>query len=757
MKNVPHLLFALTLGLTLSCSRDPMTRRREYFESGTRFFQEQKYREAAIQFQNALQTDPRYAEAHYQLALCYLKLEIWEGAYAELLRTVDLAPKNWKARNELGILFLRSQQWKRAQEQARAILAENPNDVEARVLLARTYASEGDYDRAVQEMQEAIQLAPARAESYLALAYIQVTGKHDGEAEKSYKKAVELDPKSSSTALALGNFYRYQRRWNEGEQQFRRAIELAPADPQPRAALAQLYQAQDQKEKAEQVLLEAKKALAANPAGYRMLGDYYTNTGDLEKALSEYALLRKEHPGDLTVKKNYIDLLIRRDRLGEATRLNDEILKANAKDVDSLIFRGQILDRQRRPSDAIPVIESALKLAPDNTHGLYQLGLALSHVGNLGQAERYWREAVRVRPEMVVAQRALAELALRKGDADLLSSTSEQLIRADSSSPDGYLFRSTARIWKREVAAAEADLKKALELAPRNPAGYVRLAVLREHQKRVGEAEKLFEQALTVDPRSVDALQGLVRLYLAQKQATKALARIDAQIAKVPDSSAFYTFQGAICITLKDLPKAEAALEKAADLDQNNVNALLLLGQVQGARGAADQAIASYQQSIARNPRDVRSHVMIGTLEEARGNWQKAQEAYLRSLQVDPENALASNNLAYVMLEHGGNVDVALSYAQKGRQGMPDSPNSADTLAWAYYHKGTYALAIDLLQEAIQKAPQNPTYHYHLGLAYQKSNDKARAKEHLERALTINPKFPKADDARRALAQLAGG
>jgi hypothetical protein len=49
------------------------------------------------------------------------------------------------------------------------------------------------------------------------------------------------------------------------------------------------------------------------------------------------------------------------------------------------------------------------------------------------------------------------------------------------------------------------------------------------------------------------------------------------------------------------------------------------------------------------------------------------------------------------MLLNGENVDVALTLAQSARQSTPNSPNTADTLAWAYYYKGTYAFARDLL------------------------------------------------------------
>src|SRR5437762_8488456 len=88
--------------LVAGCSRDPDKEKKAYFDSGARYFQNEEYREAAIQFQNAIKIDPAFADAHYQLAQCYVKSKIWNQAYAELLRTVDLAPKNYKARIDLG-------------------------------------------------------------------------------------------------------------------------------------------------------------------------------------------------------------------------------------------------------------------------------------------------------------------------------------------------------------------------------------------------------------------------------------------------------------------------------------------------------------------------------------------------------------------------------------------------------------------------------------------------------------------------------
>src|SRR3984957_9143430 len=71
-----NLLCAVVLlaGLTLPvCHRNPQVAKQKYFDKGAQYFQQGKYNEAAIEFQNALQIDSNFADAHYQLALCYLK------------------------------------------------------------------------------------------------------------------------------------------------------------------------------------------------------------------------------------------------------------------------------------------------------------------------------------------------------------------------------------------------------------------------------------------------------------------------------------------------------------------------------------------------------------------------------------------------------------------------------------------------------------------------------------------------------------
>jgi tetratricopeptide (TPR) repeat protein len=752
------LIGLVITGLFTGCSRDPNVRKQKFLESGNRYRDKGKFREAAIQYSNAVQMDPRFAEAHYQLGETYLKLKDYNRAYAELSRTVDLAPTNYPAHVDMANLLIAAGEAKQAKPHLDVLRDKQPNSADTYLAWANFDAAQGDLGAALQELQKGIAVDPTRADSYLSLAMLQVRANLPDRAEANFKKAAEVGPKNVNAQSALGLFYQSRNRLPEAEQQFKHAIEVDPTDPSPRASYVRLLMSQGKKSDAEAYLTQTKKDFPDNSEGYRMLGDFYYANGELDKATTEYTSLYHDHPKDLQVKKNYVQLLILKNRLDEATKLNDEILKSNPHDTEGLVYRGQVQLRQNDGRGAVDSLQQAVKSDSNNAAAHYQLGLAFDMQHDEGQAEAELRESVRLRPDFTDAQRALANLELRRGDLDALTQTAQLIIGGAPESPDGYLLRAVAEMNRKKFPEAEQDLRKAGAVAPNNPTPLVQLGNLRQLQKQYGEAIKFYQQALDKDPASTDALQGVMNTYIAQKQLDQAVAAAKAQIAKSPNVSGFYDLLGTALFEKKDFKGAEEAFNKAVELDKSNSDALLKLAQAQAESGSVAQALATYQQSIKDHPKEISFYLLAGMMYESQSNWDQAKAMYQQALTIEHDNPLASNNLAYVMLQQGGNVDVALAMAQTARRGMPDSPNAADTLGWAYFQKGVYQSAIDMFQEALRLnekkgGADDPTVHYHLGVAYQKANQPVLARQQLERALKISPNNT---EAKKALLELHG-
>src|SRR5438552_16568480 len=333
------------------------------------------------------------------------------------------------------------------------------------------------------------------------------------------------------------------------------------------------------------------------------------------------------------------------------------------------------------------------------------------------------------------------------------------IIRLQPAAPDGYAMRAFALMGRKQIPAAELDARKAIQIAPQAGMGYLQMGHLNVLQQKFSEAENWYKQALNHDPNSGDALRGLLNIYVDQNQLDKAITAANAQNALSPKNSTFYDLLGTLLVNKKDYKGAETALKKAVELDNHNSDAISALGRVQSTEGAADAALGTFNNGLKNNPKQADFYILMGGVYESKHDLEQAKSVYQTALQIKRDDPVASNNLAYLLLQTGGNADLALHLAQTARRGLPELSNVADTLGEAFYQKAVYQSAISMFQEAIKLAAKNKeaesaVYHYHLGLAYAKAAQPALAKQHLERVLKIDPKYSDADDVRKQLAQL---
>jgi predicted Zn-dependent protease len=100
------------------------------------------------------------------------------------------------------------------------------------------------------------------------------------------------------------------------------------------------------------------------------------------------------------------------------------------------------------------------------------------------------------------------------------------------------------------------------------------------------------------------------------------------------------------------------------------------------------------------------------------------------------------NNLAYYMAQNGGDLDQALTFAQRARQKMPNELAFADTLGMIYLKKNLVENALEILEDLVQKRPREAIFRPHLGEALLKKGETAKGKKELQTALAskLHPK-----------------
>jgi predicted Zn-dependent protease len=273
----------------------------------------------------------------------------------------------------------------------------------------------------------------------------------------------------------------------------------------------------------------------------------------------------------------------------------------------------------------------------------------------------------------------------------------------------------------------------------------------------------MLEKALERDPNSMMALGDIAGADIYLKQPDKAVARIQQQIAKSPKNPEFYSLLGEVQLGTKDFNGARENGKKAMDLDPASQRAVQVYAQAAASMGNVDEAIQIWDRWAIAHPKDPAPVSMMAMLEDQKGDTAKAMVDYKKTLDLASSagtgaknaQALAANNLAYLMVENNQSTDMALTYAQLARNELPHSPDTADTLAWVYYHKGTFSTARSLLEDALKQNPDNAAMHYHLGMTYNMLGRKSDAEVQLKKAVSLDPNGKPGKDAAAALAKMA--
>lgn len=111
-----------------------------------------------------------------------------------------------------------------------------------------------------------------------------------------------------------------------------------------------------------------------------------------------------------------------------------------------------------------------------------------------------------------------------------------------------------------------------------------------------------------------------------------------------------------------DLSGAERRYRRLLARFPANVPSLLNLGIVLLARGAAEQALATFRRAVKAMPDNADAHNNLGTALERLGRFDEADAAYERALQLNPRHPDANNNVGNRLRARGCYLDAIERY-----------------------------------------------------------------------------------------------
>jgi len=223
------------------------------------------YEDARIAYEKAVDIDPGFAEAWYNLALAYYGLQNSDAGDAALKKAKALSykvtekirliieqrytsriernngkyyrllleyakkyPKEKEVFFDLGYYYFFKTDYEQALEECSKALELDPNDGAVNNLIGFVYLALEDYLKAIEHLKKYVSLSPGEANPLdsLAAAYFWM-GQLD-EAAAIYKDALDIKPEFDTAIFALGYIYALKEEYAEAAKWFDKYIAVTP-------------------------------------------------------------------------------------------------------------------------------------------------------------------------------------------------------------------------------------------------------------------------------------------------------------------------------------------------------------------------------------------------------------------------------------------------------------------------------------------------------------------------------------------------
>ena len=777
--------------LTSGCG-GAKSRLASHMRRGQDYYQNGDFAKAGVEFRNAMQIDPKDAQARIMAAQTAEKLGQLRNAYGLLQSVVEEHPDHVAARTALGRLLITAGEPKQGLDVIKPVIAKQPNDasllalrgaaesalkdgVAARAdadravaldprnedavdLRAALYKQDGNLPAAIKLVSDAAAAQPAIAGFHQVLVNLYETANQPELAEGQLRALVKLKPDQLADRAQLAIFLSRSKRLDDAQKVLDEAVKALPHSDDAKLLQVDFLAQQRSHYIAEQTLRDYIKADSDNYVLRLELGNMLQHFGESAKALEVFSDITRSagtEPSGLIARDRLALIAVGEKREADAQRLLAEVLKVSPRDNDALAIRGQLELSHGDSTSAIADLRAVLRDQPRSPSVNRVLAQALVAHGDMALAEEPLRTAMESAPTDVSLRVALAQLLFQQQQPDQGLTVLQDGIKAmptDNTLNDALV---RAYLGRKNFAEAAKIADAYRQAKPDNAAPYALAGVVAQADNRLDDAQTLFEKALVIQPHGYDVLTQLVHLQVQRGQGAKAVSRLQGLMAAEPKGAVIPNLLGEIYLEQKDFNAAQQTLGASIANDPKWWLPYRNLALAKFGSGDLPGAIQAYQDGLKLAPTETVMLADLGSLYQRAGRIDDAQKLYDGWVMRDPRSQVAANNLAMLLVSY--HTDKAsLDRAQALTVGFASAGNGdlLDTAGWVQFKRGDYSQALPVLQRAAALMPQSHEVHYHLGMAELRNGQADRARTDLETALAGSSRFFGEEDARAALANL---
>src|ERR1700682_1579631 len=583
-------------------------------------------------FRRAIHLDADSSVLHFLLAETLYNRGLHEEAMRSVRRSIELNPENPDALYLIGFILGDLGRSEEAAEANRRAVMLNPTLVRAQANLSlQTYRHE------VTPSHQ--QRTPAGAHITLGRALRQKG--YFQEALKEYEKAIEGGEANAEVLQAMRELYLLQRDTGAAIATADRFVREFSPTAKTWNGRGVALQLEGRHAEAEESYKRALEIDSSYPYAHNNIGVLIWHKSDTKNAINAFRRALQASSPPVEARLNLALGLFRRKHIDLSLEAYRQVLSSAPEHPVAWNGIGLILVELEKYSDARNAFARAIQANPDFAEAHYNLSFTLSNLGDFSSALRETKRALSLDPMYTPQKLELAiELPheeIRLTVAPPITEPDESVdpvqyshfdppslealfavkpARAEQAAEDAMAGFTLARdfITKGLYDRAQGEIARVLARGGDKIVGLVLAGDVFAAQGLHGEGLERYRRALEMEAANPFARQGAARSLLALGRAEEARPYAEALVDAGSTDVNLLLLAAEARVASLDKPGAREILVSLHRNEGRNANVLKRVGDLYGALGDSNEAVAAYRGSLAIDERQVETRVALGRL-----------------------------------------------------------------------------------------------------------------------------------------------
>lgn len=296
--------------------------------------------------------------------------------------------------------------------------------------------------------------------------------------------------------------------------------------------------------------------------------------------------------------------------------------------------------------------------------------------------------------------------------------------------------------------------------------------------KEFDKAHAEYSRALSIEASSGKAKAGLARLAIVRSKFDEASAMIDEILGQDESNFDFWLLKGQLAFIRQDLPAAEDAFRKAAELASYSSAAQFNLVRALLAQEKPKEALEPIKEVRKRQPKHPLAKYFLAYIALLNDEPENAKTLLLEVIKVIPNHGESLLLLSRILFDEGNleqakdhistflaiyprhipalklssiihlrlqQSDAAIENLNNAAKEVENDGQIMALLGGAYMDSGQFDKGVKILQEAVQKSTDKAPVHTQLAMGHLKAGDIDSAITELQSAIEIDSNLLQAD------------